>query len=137
MGAKHSQKTKEMKALSLLREAGFEVPDEMPSETMNDSAREAQAVIWYFETGGKPFKEKPCKYCGQIFAYCWDSTAIAYCSIECSKKRLREIGLDWNHHKPPAERWGRTVPAVVPPEALDLLKEILDPPEDLHLDTTA
>lgn len=97
----------------------------VPVETESDLMHEAQAALEYWRSKGAGFKEKPCKQCGKIFAYKWDSTAISMCSIRCSKQALQEIGLDWTPDKPLQERWGRTVPAVVPAEALDLLKDSL------------
>lgn len=127
------QKSKELdKILAKAKELfGVEINlDDLPVETPSDQAREAQSAMWYFETRGVPFKEKPCKQCEKIFAYCWNVNSISYCSIACAKLSLREIGLDWNPAKEPSERWGRHVPAVVSPQALDLLKDSLSLQED-------
>jgi hypothetical protein len=113
---------------------GLDLKVELPVETESDLMRESQAVLDYWQTKGAGFREKPCKQCDRLFAYKWDSTAIAYCSIRCAKLALQEIGLDWNPHKPLQERWGRTVPEVVPAEVLDQLKDNLALQEDPQLE---
>lgn len=113
----------------------FQVEIKAPLETINDLMREAQAVINYFETGGAGFKDVSCKYCGLTFAYSWDVQGVRYCSVPCMDGALREVGLKWNPTRPPAERWGKTVPAVVPPAALQNLQDLLGIPE-VHSDNT-
>lgn len=108
-----------------------------PLETINDLVREAQSVINYYESSGKGFKAQECKTCGLIFAYAWDVSAVSYCSIPCIDKALKNIGLKWNPTKPPEERWGRTVPAVVPPSALEILQSMDAILEDQHQDKSA
>lgn len=102
---------------------GMEI--EQPTESMQDLAREGQAALYFLENRGKDFKSKQCKQCKLEFAYCWDVDSIAYCSISCIKKSLQEIGIDWVPTKPAGERWGQTIPAVVPPDALLLLQELI------------
>lgn len=131
---KLSQEVERQRAIEKAQ-AIFGITIEVPPETTSDHMREAQAVLNYFEARGQGFKEKPCKQCGRVFAYSWDSTAIAMCSIRCAKLALQAIGLDWNPEKEPGERWGRTIPAVVSPEALRLLKDSLDLQEDLAPET--
>lgn len=108
----------------------FGITIEVPTETTNDLIREAQAVINYFQSNSSGFKTKECKYCHHIFAYSWDVEGIAYCSVTCMKMALQAIGLTWNPTKRPSERWGRTVPAVVPPAALSILQDLVGAQED-------
>lgn len=98
-------------------------------ETRGDQMRQAQAVLEYWESPSE-WAKKICRQCQQEFAYKWDSTAIAYCSVSCMAKSLEKIGLKWDPTKPPEERWGRTIPAVVPPQALSILQEMDAIPED-------
>lgn len=112
-----------------MQNEGVEFKVTEPEETVSDKMREAQSVINYYETKGAGFKEKPCKFCGLIFAYSWNVGSIGYCSVTCAASALKEIGLTWDPSKPPEMRWGQFVPAVVPPQALDLLKDQVDPPE--------
>jgi hypothetical protein len=129
---KLSPETERARAIAKAEELfGFTI--DLPPETLSDQIREAQSVLYYFETSGKGFKEKPCKFCKKIFAYHWDTDSISYCSIYCAKRSLQEIGLDWNPDRNPSERWGRYVPAVVPPEALQMLKDKSVLPEDSDL----
>lgn len=102
---------------------------QLPQETTADLMREAQSVLNYFESRGETFYYKTCKTCKEQFAYAWNVSSIAYCGIFCMAIALQEIGIEWDNTKPPAERWGRYVPAVVPPEALSILQEILDAQE--------
>jgi hypothetical protein len=110
---------------------------EEPAETTLDKIREAESAIIYFDTQGFKFKEKICKTCGKKFAYRWNVDSISNCSIECCKESLRRIGLDWDPHRPQEQRWGRYLPAVIPPGALEILKDLSndsleDPASDTH-----
>lgn len=115
----------------------FGVKIETPEETNDDKARQAQATLDYFETRGAGFSQQTCKACGLVFAYHWNSTNIKYCSITCLAEGLRRIGLKWNPEKSPEARWGRTIPAVVPPQALDILLDLVAIPEDPLPDTAS
>lgn len=97
----------------------------LPVETTDDKMAEAQAILNYFEVRGEGFRDKQCKQCGDWFAYRWNRDAIAYCSVYCGSKALEQIGLHWNPLKDLKERYGRTAPMVVPPAALEILKEQL------------
>jgi hypothetical protein len=111
---------------------------QLPAENQTDIVREAESVLAYFETSGKNFKEKQCKFCNRIFAYKWDHDGVSHCSIPCAKGSLQKIGLDWTPNKPLQERWGKTVPAIVPPQALEILKGQQEngSPKDPVLDTS-
>lgn len=117
------------KVLSLIgEEHRQDIEDQINSnkETNHDKVREAQSVINYFESGGEGFTQRKCNYCLGVFAYAWNISSIAYCSIECARKRLESIGIAWNPNKHPSERWGKTVPAVVPPTALEEINNLLN-----------
>lgn len=117
-----------LKAIELAEKAlGTKI--DTPIETIDDQIREAAAVLKYFEDKGTDFFEQVCKKCGKTYAYKWRYRGVAYCSIQCMKDALEEIGMRWDHGKPPHERWGRTIPVLVPPEALEILKDILPSPE--------
>lgn len=129
-----------LKAIELAEKALGKKID-VPIETIEDQVREAQAVLTYFELRGEDFYEQKCKSCGKIYAYKWRYRGVAYCSIQCMKDALAEIGIQWNPNKMPHERWGRTIPALIPPEALAILKEITPEPtgptgepDDIDLD---
>lgn len=118
-----------MDALKKL-EALYGVKIESPQETQHDLIRQAQAVLFYFEAKGKGFRELPCRWCEQPFAYSWDVAGVQYCSIPCMVSALKDIGITWNPTKPPEDRWGRTIPAVVPPQALEILQDLVSIQED-------
>lgn len=124
---KLSDETKKQRALENLKQwaksQGIELPEvQEPDQKASDLMREAQSVIYYYHTGGRGFKEKQCKHCGGIFAYNWNSDSINFCSVACIAADLEKIGIKWDPAKPPAERWGRFVPAVISPQALHLLR---------------
>lgn len=98
---------------------------EVPIETTSDKLAQAEAAQYYFYSRGEGWEEKECKFCNRVFSYCWDRKSISYCSIQCAQGALKQIGLDWDPAKDPSERWGKTIPAVVPPDALELLKEAI------------
>lgn len=112
-----------------------------PLEISDDFMREAQSSLDYFNSRGAGFKTKICKRCEEPFSYSWNVDSIAYCSIYCMSKALEAIGLKWDPYKPPMERWGKTVPKVVPSPAKKILDELItderdDVQEDQPLDTS-
>lgn len=116
-----------LKAIKLAEEAlGRKI--DVPIETIEDQVREAAAALKYFEDKGGDFFEQVCKKCGRTYAYKWRYRGVAYCSIGCMKDSLADIGITWNPGKLPHERWGRTIPVLVSPEALEVLKEVLPTP---------
>lgn len=133
------------KALQFLQQSGAapEVLEQIdqtvidkPAETRDDKLREAQSCLYYFSTNGSGFKEKECKECHKIFAYNWNVDSISYCSVSCASKGLMRIGIKWNPDKDQKERWGKYAPAVVPPAALEILKDQLsDSLKDQPVDT--
>jgi len=118
-------------------------------EHLEDKMLDAQAVVDYF-TKSKGFKEIPCRECGMIFAYNWYFDGIKYCSPHCLKLSLEKIGIVWDLERPAARRWSQSRPAIIPPPALEILKQIMPekieqsspvlslvvPPEDPPPDTT-
>lgn len=129
-----------LKAIALAEKAlGTKI--EVPIESIEDQVREAQAVLTYFENRGDDFYEQTCKHCGKVYAYKWRYRGVAYCSVGCMKDTLAEIGISWNPGKLPHERWGNTIPALISPEALQALRNVLPEPtgptgevDDLDLD---
>lgn len=127
------KKTQQQRALALAAEV-LGKPVEMPVESMGDLMAQAQAVLNYFQTRSA-FKEKQCWECARTFVYCWDRDGILYCSVPCMAKALERKGMTWDPGKPPEKRWGKTIPAVVPPEALELIEPTPEPePEDDDVD---
>jgi hypothetical protein len=117
------QQTELQRALAKAQEALGVVID-YPLESDSDMMREGQSVLNYYSTvNSTDWKDKQCKYCGKMFKYCWNSDAIAYCGIVCMKDALKQIGIDWDPSKAPAERWGKYIPAVVPPGAIEILQD--------------
>jgi len=88
------------------------------------SVFQAQAVLNYFSALGNGFYHRPCKICDRIFAYSYSYPGIKTCSVECMKEDLARIGIEWDPEKPLRERWNRIMPAIVPPEALELLQKV-------------
>ena len=130
-----SQKKKEEAALALaLKVFGDAVVAAAPVETHEDLMMQAQAVINYFEVKGDGFYSTPCANCELPFAYAYHIKAVKCCSIPCMKEHLKNhLGLDWDPHRPTERRWGRYVPAIVPPQALDLVDSLLRLQEEKQL----
>lgn len=112
-------------------------------ETYEEKIKEVESVIDFFSTK-REYHFEVCKGCGQAFTYSFRFQGVKHCSSNCANKTLKQLGLSWNPHKSPQERWGRTVPAVVPPTALQetyniyvLLKARFDgiSPEEFGLET--
>lgn len=97
-----------------------------PLEDQEALMWQAQSVLNYFKSRGQGFKERPCKWCGCVFAYAYSFEGVGYCSIQCASRALQEIGIQWQPGKPLSERWGQYVPAVVPSQVLEIL-EARDP----------
>lgn len=119
------KKTQQQRALALAAEV-LGQPVDMPVETLSDLMAQAQATLNYFQAPGE-FSYKECWECAREFAYCWNRQGILYCSVTCMSKALERKGMTWDPGKAPEKRWGKTIPAVVPPEALELIRE--DEPE--------
>lgn len=117
------------KALKLAEET-FGKKFELPTENTETLIREATAVANFYYSTDKEWYSKKCSTCGKEFFFSWTSKGVGYCSIACAQKALEAIGLTWNPNKTAKERWGRFIPAVVPPEAVKLVQE-LRPPDDI------
>lgn len=108
-----------------IEDLGLSAEELAVNQTVGDQIAEAQAVLWFMETKGEGFTRKPCVSCGLEFAYSWDRTSITCCSVECISSELEKKGLSWKINRPLHLRWGRTVPAVVPPGPLSLIDSLL------------
>lgn len=121
-----SQQQKDIEKALALAEKAFGIKLETSvEELLEDKMREAESVYLYFSTKGKPFKRRNCDVCGLIFAYCYEFDGIKSCSVTCMAKKLAKIGLKWDALASVERRWGRAVPAIVPPKALEILDEVL------------
>lgn len=109
-------------------------PLEMPLESSEDLIRQANAVANFYYSTDEEWYFKNCTYCGEEFFFSWSSKGVGYCSVNCAKKALEKIGISWNPDKSPTERWGKIIPAVVPPEAAKLAKELRPVPEPDDID---
>lgn len=98
-------------------------------ETKTDIIREADSVMIYFDLQGHGFTKIECLSCHRLFAYSYTSDSIKCCSIECMSARLRSMGLSWDPGAPLERRWGRYAPAIVPPDALQILDKQLQAQE--------
>src|ERR1044071_928646 len=116
-----TKKIKAMKQLGeMLKAANVEVPQIAASSgTGIDPMLEAEAMLALIETP-KKFVVKNCKSCGNRFSTNYKS--VAYCSDMCRATELRKIGISWDLHKTPEQRyglWGQ--PLIVPSKALEIL----------------
>lgn len=127
------KKTELEKALALAEEL-FGTKIEVPTESKEDLVRQATAVANFYYSTDEEWYWKNCSYCGEEFFFSWTSRGVGYCTIDCAKKALEKIGIKWNPNKSPTERWGRCIPAIVPPEAAKIIKEIRPKPEPDEID---
>lgn len=128
-----SEKTKQERLIAAAAELfGTAVVENIEEvvETPEDKIREAQSVLNYFESRGKGFKQRECEQCGLVFAYSYHIDGVVNCSISCMAAKLKSIGLHWDPRRDVSRRWGRFVPAIVPPSALKELDEMLSLQED-------
>lgn len=107
-----------------------EVYGDATVETTADKMVQAESVLLYWETRGAEWVIKICKGCGRRFAHYYHVAAVASCSVRCMSKRLRDIGLKWNPHQENHLRWGKYYPAIVPPDALEILDEMIGSQQD-------
>lgn len=121
------------KALALAAEV-MGKPLEIPVESKEDLIREATAALNYYYSTGKEWYSKICGTCEEPFKFMWTSKGVGYCSIPCAMKALEKIGLKWDPSKSPTERWGRFLPAVVPPAAVKIIDETRPEPEPDDID---
>lgn len=112
---------------------GIEVPKQsgpLPGTLLNDTSREAEAVLAYKENP-ELFIQKKCTYCNKDFAV--NRANVANCSDFCRAKELEAIGIVWDWSKSPELRWGmryredklQNEPLVIQEQALDIVQQIL------------
>lgn len=99
---------------------------------------EAEGILLSLYSEKIPVKTKLCKNCEEPFAT--NYMYVAYCSDHCRARALEKIGIQWNPHKKPEERWGSEVyrnqiPIVIPPEALTNLQRLVKEIEAVQIQT--
>ncbi|SRR5947207_7103972 len=131
------QQKKIERALAEVNKVFGDVQVTIPLESIADKIREAASVIKYFDMH-EEFRTEICRHCGLKFLYGYYLTAVKCCSIPCMAAVLAEMGLSWDPEAPLERRWGRYVPAIVPPVPAEILREQLKPKEALPalVDTT-
>lgn len=131
------QQKKIERALAEVNKIFGDVQITTPLESLADKIREAASVIKYFDMH-EEFKTETCRHCKLEFKYAYYLTAVKCCSIPCMAAVLAEMGLSWNPEAPLERRWGRYVPAIVPPGPTEILQEQIKSEETLSalVDTT-
>lgn len=114
-----SKEEKDREKLAAL--LGVDPPKKSIRLETESTSREAEAVLAYAQDY-KQFSRKICKECKRPFVH--SRGAVACCSDECRAKGLAKIGIEWHWLKPQSDRWGRTEPLVVPPEALAVIDSL-------------
>jgi hypothetical protein len=111
--------------------SGIDLPI-VAEESLEDSDEviiEAQGVLLYIETEGKGFRKQDCPECGRQFAYRYTFQMPGMlCSNRCRKSRLAKLGIAWKSDVPLEKRFAhrRELPLVIPPEALDVLRVVVE-----------
>jgi hypothetical protein len=100
-------------------------------ESETDKLASAEAVLNFFTVNDGQWKTIPCRTCGLHFVYRHPYDGIKCCSVECYKEEFRKLGLEWDPDREPSRRWGRFVPAVIAPDILYKIRQVLaEIPED-------
>lgn len=87
-------------------------------------SRQGEAVLLFLESPAK-FTTKECKRCGEPFGT--NYRGVGYCSDGCRARSMEEqLGIKWNWMKPDEDRWGGEPPLIIPPSALQKLKEYVE-----------
>lgn len=116
----------------LLKLTGIQVNLSTAKETETEKLAEAQATLNFFTVNDGKWKTIPCKNCGLYFAYNHPYDGIKCCSVNCYREEFRKLGLEWHPDREPSRRWGRFVPAVIAPDLLYKIRQVLaEIPEDL------
>ena len=91
----------------------------------SDALLEANAVLHYI-WNPEQYSEKWCKQCGKLFATNRPAH-VSICSVECMKKAIQEIGLDWDplvELESRYKRMKRLPDMIVPPVILEHLQTL-------------
>jgi len=99
-----------------------EAAKEAVARKVLDKSNAAEGVLTFL-SDPRTVVLKYCKRCEEPFGTNYQS--VAYCSDNCRAKALEKIGIQWNPHKRPEERWGGQPPLVIPPEAIDAMVKLL------------
>lgn len=91
-----------------------------------DPYYEAEGLLLFLEKPAR-FAFKPCKRCNEMFGTNYRS--VAYCSDNCRKRSLAEIGIRWDPSKSPEERWSGEPPIILPPSVVKFLRSSFELPE--------
>lgn len=87
-------------------------------------SRQGEAVLLFLESPAK-FTTKECKRCGSPFGT--NYRGVGYCSDGCRARSMEEqLGIKWNWMRPDEDRWGGEPPLIIPPAALQKLKEYVE-----------
>lgn len=97
--------------------------DIQSNEHPDDVRLEGEAVARFIENP-QEFKVKKCKRCNSTFAA--NQLPVSFCSNACVIKHLAEIGIRWDPHRSPQERFGFwPAPLRVPPQFLAALRDTM------------
>lgn len=89
-------------------------PERKQGETKDEY--EARLTAW---------KTKTCEGCQELFAYSYAYNGVKYCSLDCLKKALEDIGLTFTYGRPLNLRWGYRYPGVIPSTALKSVEALI------------
>ena len=97
---------------------------EISQEEVNkveSNSRDAEAVLAFLRQ--EYFTHKICKECEGRFLTSYGN--VAYCKDACRIEALKKMGIEWDATKPLHQRWGKSIPLVIPEETLQILLERL------------
>lgn len=123
------------KVAALLNRDVEEIKELRAVYSQEEQIYEAQSVLNYYEWRKRPeqqhgepkhlwekrlqvWKHKTCEGCKQPFAYSLHYDGVKYCSLDCLRMALHEMGLELTPYRPLNLRWGHRYPGIVPSSAL-------------------
>lgn len=80
--------------------------------------------VW--EARQQAWRYKICEGCKLEFAYSYVYDGIQYCSLDCLRVGLQNIGLTFSYGRPLNLRWGYRYPGIVPSSALSLVQPLAE-----------
>lgn len=86
---------------------------------------QAEATLLALHTLPKDWYLRNCKHCREAFYT--NYFFVAYCGDQCRAIELKKSGITWtNHFDEPAKWQGRTPPMIIPPEALRVMRYLVE-----------
>lgn len=135
-------KPNKKKVNAMLAELGIKLKPEdfMPGKTPKEEFKDAlpsrkyskeqemiqvESTLLSLHKLPKDWYLRNCKGCKEAFYT--NYYFVAYCGDQCRALALKKMGITWtNHFDEPAKWQGRTPPMIIPPEALNVMRYLVE-----------